>query len=457
MFRENDETGHLNDKKIYIKNLYVAQIKRYLRPGDDITYPFILVVGKASGYRVVDVFSKTKYNVIDTNSINIKNGEICVRIVAPLNSYLISYLSSDIFKNIWKWLYNGWIYKSTLIEFLEHINKKYEEEKEKEKRYLDDDKFIDDEMSSTSSDNKQSEELKYGKILTDEVFKCEPLFGREAELKDIIITLAQLKKNPILVGEPGVGKTTLVDELAYLIQHGNVPNFLKGKKIVEVDVGEILAGTEYRGFLEKKVMAIIKYVLDNNAILFIDEIHRIYGAGATSKSNNDMADIIKHAIDRENIKVIGTTTQVEYERYFSSDALKRRFEVIKISEPDDVLMNGIIKNVLDFYSKQYNISIEKLDVKYLSGVLTNLTKKQHRNYLDKVCNPDLTIAIIDKAFALAMIENQAYITLDYFEQVISQNQRLYKTAIDNAILELESYKPSQNEAQKVIRMFDKKY
>ena len=144
-------------------------------------------------------------------------------------------------------------------------------------------------------------------------YKESPAIGRDKEINKIIISLATEKKLPLLVGPSGVGKTSIVDELAYRIINDDVPSFLKGKIIYEVHMSNILAGTKYRGDFENNMKEVINFAIKNNAILFIDEFHMVFGAGANEKDNTDAASILKTFIDRYNLKVIGATTEVEYE------------------------------------------------------------------------------------------------------------------------------------------------
>ncbi|MBQ2946474.1 MAG: ATP-dependent Clp protease ATP-binding subunit [Bacilli bacterium] len=160
----------------------------------------------------------------------------------------------------------------------------------------------------------------YSTLLTEKVFKNEPAIGRDDEVNELIVALAQDKKSPVLVGPSGTGKTTIVDQLAYRIQQNNVPEFLKNKKIIEIDLISLLSGTKYSGTLQDKITNLINIATKENALIFIDEIHTTYGAGTHDKSDYDVAAMIKQAIDRQGLKVIGTTTTEEYEKYFSNDS-----------------------------------------------------------------------------------------------------------------------------------------
>lgn len=143
---------------------------------------------------------------------------------------------------------------------------------------------------------------KYGKVLNKKNYIVSPTIGREKELKNVMITLAQDKKRPLIVGESGVGKTAIVDELAYRIKIGQVPNFLQGKIILEVNPSNVVAGCQYVGMFEENMTKLIQLCEKFDVIVFIDEIHTIYGIGSSTRKDNDMASMLKYYIDRINCK-----------------------------------------------------------------------------------------------------------------------------------------------------------
>lgn len=310
------------------------------------------------------------------------------------------------------------------------------------------------EESNFDSLNNENIDFNYSSVLTDKTFKVEPAIGRDNEVNELIITLAQDKKNPILVGMSGTGKTTIVDELAYKIQKDNVPNFLKKKKIIELDMTSLIAGTKYVGTLEEKVKKIVDYAIKNNAIIFIDEIHTIYGAGTTEKSDNNVASMIKQAIDRQGLRVIGTTTTEEYDKYFSNDALKRRFEKVLVSEPNNEILYQIINKIFNDYSKNNNIKLLKNMYKIIN-TLIKLTSEKHRTWDDKVCNPDLVIGIIDRIFADAKVNDQNKLTIDNIIYGIKSCNRIYNSIKEDIIYNLNIEETIEKPKQKIIQ-FKKK-
>lgn len=304
-------------------------------------------------------------------------------------------------------------------------------------------------VTPTLSDKDISELEKYGKVLNQKNYIVSPTIGREKELKNLMIALAQDKKRPLIVGESGVGKTAIVDELAYRIKTGQVPNFLQGKIILEVNPSDIVAGCQYVGMFEDNMTKLMKLCEKLDIIVFIDEIHTIYGVGAGSKSNNDMASMLKYYIDRSNLKVIGTTTEKEYQEFFSDDALKRRFEKITVKEPTEDILYQIIDKVIGDYYVKSGISFENENIRaQIVNIILSATKKNHRVYSDIVNNPDLAISIIDKAFAFAKVYDSEFITAEHFIEGFECCDRIYEPAREQTIARLKNLdtsisKPSQ--------------
>ncbi|MBQ8192791.1 MAG: ATP-dependent Clp protease ATP-binding subunit [Bacilli bacterium] len=282
---------------------------------------------------------------------------------------------------------------------------------------------------------------KFGRLLNKNSYLSAPTIGREKELKNLMITLAQSKKCPLIVGESGVGKTSIVDELAYRITTGDVPKFFQGKLILEVTPSEVVAGCQYVGMFEDNMTKLMNLCEKYGIILFIDEIHTIYGVGSSKGKDNDMAAILKHYLDRTSLKVIGTTTEKEYNDYFSSDAFKRRFEKVLIKEPEDEVLFQILDKVLNDYFIKDDISLEDEEIrKLIINIIITATSKKHRVYNDVVNNPDLAISIIDKAVAFARVFDSEVITIDHFIESFDSCDRIYDSAKGDAIALLRKMK-----------------
>jgi ATP-dependent Clp protease ATP-binding subunit ClpA len=222
----------------------------------------------------------------------------------------------------------------------------------------------------------------------------DPLVGRQRELQLVVETLARRRKNnPVLVGDPGVGKTAIVEGLALAIHNGDVPDLLRDAQIFALDMGALLAGTKYRGEFEQRLKAVIQAVLDEpNHILFIDEIHTIVGAGAVNSGALDASNILKPALASGELRCIGSTTHSEYKAAFDRDrALARRFQQIDIDEPSVEDTIGILKGLRDRYEEHHG-------VRFLDGAIERAAELAAK-YINDRRLPDKAIDVIDQAGA----------------------------------------------------------
>lgn len=229
----------------------------------------------------------------------------------------------------------------------------------------------------------------YGINLNDEIVK-EPIIGRKEELNELIeILLRKNKNNPLLIGEPGIGKTSLVESLADKINKKEVPLELQNKKIISVNISKLISGTKYRGEFEEKFHKMIEYFEQNeNLIIFFDEIHTIVGAGG-AEGAIDASNILKPYIARNKLKIIGATTTKEYYNSIYKDgALNRRFQTILIKEPNKKETLNILINVKKYYEKFHNIHITN---KQLETII-DLSDK----YIKNKYNPDKSLDMLDK-------------------------------------------------------------
>jgi ATP-dependent Clp protease ATP-binding subunit ClpB len=180
---------------------------------------------------------------------------------------------------------------------------------------------------------------KYGRNLNELAMrgKLDPVIGREDEIRRVLQVLSRrTKNNPVLIGEPGVGKTAIAEGLAYRIIQGDVPDSLKSKQIIALDMGSLIAGAQFRGQFEERLKAVLKEVEESNGeiILFIDELHTVVGAGA-SQGSVDASNMLKPALARGDLRTIGATTLDEYRKYIEKDpALERRFQPVFVGQPD---------------------------------------------------------------------------------------------------------------------------
>lgn len=398
--------------------------------------PKYTIVKLKNRKKVIDIFTKLIYKIYGQNN-NISYSEICCYNPTPLSSTI-----KEVFTNYDEVLITGKISDIDLIAVYDYLN-----DKNDAKNNINTSSSYNNSAKNNSNNNSntKSSSGKY-KILTEKRFKTEPIIGRTEELKELMIALASNNKSAILVGPSGVGKSVIVNELAYLIQNGNVPKFLKDKKIIKVNVSDFTAGTRYRGDMEERFNSLINTVREENAILFIDEIHTIVGAGTTDGDKLNVSEMLKPVLDDGNIKVIGTTTNEEYNKFFKTTALKRRFEKISINEPDNILLSNIIRKTFIDYFNITNISALEIE-QYLDSIieeLIKLTSKKNRTYNDIENNPSLVISIIDKAFAEAKLLDNEYLEIDNIIYGIKSCNRLYNTSKEttiNNIINLNKTKP----------------
>ena len=263
--------------------------------------------------------------------------------------------------------------------------------------------------------------------LNQKTLKSNPiLIHREKEINQLIeVLLRKQKQNAIIIGEPGVGKTALVEYLAHLINLNKVPLFLKDKCIYELDISSIIAGTKYRGEFEEKLKRILKKVKDDKkAILFIDEIHNIIGAGG-AEGAIDASNIIKPYLSRGDICCIGATTYDEYVKLFEKEkALERRFQVIKLQEPTTSQTKDILLACKDSFVKYHKINISDSAINDLV-YLTN-------HYVFDRCFPDKAIDILDMACVRAKNNNDAELKKDVIIEVIEKNYNVKIEIINKA-------------------------
>ncbi|MGH8750939.1 MAG: ATP-dependent Clp protease ATP-binding subunit ClpA [Burkholderiales bacterium] len=228
--------------------------------------------------------------------------------------------------------------------------------------------------------------------------KIDPLIGRERELERVVQTLCRRRKNnPLLVGEAGVGKTAIAEGLARRIVEGEVPDVLKRAQVYALDMGALLAGTKYRGDFEQRLKAVLKQLLDNpNAILFIDEIHTLIGAGAASGGTLDASNLLKPALNQGQLKCIGATTYNEYRGVFEKDhALSRRFQKIDVVEPTVDETVAILRGLKSRFEAHHG-------VKYTATALSSAAELSAR-YINDRHLPDKAIDVIDEAGAAQKI------------------------------------------------------
>jgi len=256
--------------------------------------------------------------------------------------------------------------------------------------------------------------------------RIDPLIGREAELERAIHVLARRRKNnPVLVGEPGVGKTAIVEGFALRVHEGKVPKALEGSKLYALDMGALLAGTKFRGQFEERLKAVIKKLVEMpGAILFVDEIHTIVGAGATSGGSMDASNILKPALASGQLKCIGATTYEEYKGSFERDrALARRFQKIDIGEPSEADSLEILRGLCSKYEEHHG-------VKYGEGTLEAAVKLSAKHVNERLL-PDKAIDVIDEAGALVKLAGGTKVGLAEIEKIVARMARIPEKSVSS--------------------------
>jgi ATP-dependent Clp protease ATP-binding subunit ClpB len=259
---------------------------------------------------------------------------------------------------------------------------------------------------------------KYGKNLNElaRSGKLDPVIGRDEEIRRVLQILSRrTKNNPILVGEPGVGKTAIAEGLAHRIINGDVPENLKSKKIYSLDMGLLIAGAKYKGEFEERLKAVVKEVIDSNGeiVLFIDEIHTLVGAGG-GEGAMDAANILKPALSRGELRAIGATTLNEYQKYFERDkALERRFQKVLVDEPTSEDAISILRGIKEKYESHHKVRIKD------ESIIASVELSQR--YITDRFLPDKAIDLIDEAASKLRMEiNSMPAELDEVERKIKQ-------------------------------------
>ena len=264
--------------------------------------------------------------------------------------------------------------------------------------------------------------------------KLDPVIGRDDEIRRVLQILSRrTKNNPILVGEPGVGKTAIAEGLAQRIVRGDVPENLKSKQIFSLDMGALVAGAKYKGEFEERLKAIVNEVTKSNGeiILFIDEIHTLVGAGK-GEGAMDAANILKPALARGDLRSIGATTLDEYQKYFEKDkALERRFQVVMVNEPDEMSSIAILRGLKERYENHHKVRI--MDEAIIAAVQLS------ERYITDRFLPDKAIDLIDEAASKLRIE------IDSVPQALDEIIR----KISQLEIEREAIKREEGESDKV--------
>ena len=292
-------------------------------------------------------------------------------------------------------------------------------------------------VTSASAEETYNSLNKYAKNLNDLArnSKLDPVIGRDEEIRRVLqILTRRTKNNPMLVGEPGVGKTAIAEGLAHRIVAGDVPENLKDKIIFSLDMGALIAGAKYKGEFEERLKSVVKEVIssEGDIVLFIDEIHTLVGAGG-GEGAMDAANILKPALARGELRAIGATTLDEYQKYFEKDkALERRFQKVMVEEPDTESAISILRGIKEKYETHHQVQIKD------EAIIASVELSQR--YITNRFLPDKAIDLMDEAASKLRMEiNSKPEELDVLDRKIMQLE-----------IEIEAIKREKDESRSCI-------
>jgi ATP-dependent Clp protease ATP-binding subunit ClpB len=305
-------------------------------------------------------------------------------------------------------------------------------------------------VKDQNAENKYQALARYSKDLNElaEQGKIDPVIGRDEEIRRVLQILSRRSKNnPILLGEPGVGKTAIVEGLAQRIVQGDVPENLKSKKVISLDMGLLVAGAKYKGEFEERLKAVIKEVTDSEGeiILFIDEIHTLIGAGGGGEGAMDAANLLKPALARGELHAIGATTLKEYQKYIEKDkALERRFQAVMVDEPTVADAISILRGIKEKYEVHHGVRIQ--DDAVISAVeLSN-------RYISDRFLPDKAIDLMDEAAAKLRLEMDSMP-----EEMDELRRKIMQLEIEREAIRREKDKEKETVLSKEISDLNEQY
>lgn len=269
---------------------------------------------------------------------------------------------------------------------------------------------------------------RYGEDMTKDTYVTNPAIAREEEIKKMVLALLIPDKSAILVGKPGIGKTAIVEGLAYKIQRGEIPEALKKYKIIKINLTALLGTTTTDGNEEIKLQTLIDELKKEvNIILFIDEIHNIIGTGAIN-SSLDFANMLKSSLDRGDIKIIGATTSDEFNHYLVRDrAFLRRFEKIEVAEPSPETTVKILVGSLPRIENKTGVKFaySPFVIEKVMTFFVNMTTEYKRLFETTSRFPDVSLALVSKAFSFAIFDNSKVVRFKHIWEAVRTCQSIY--------------------------------
>ena len=303
---------------------------------------------------------------------------------------------------------------------------------------------------------------RYGENLTKMHYLKDPSIGRDDIIRKIerILLYPEKDKSIIITGPAGTGKTAVVKGLAYRIQNNLVPEALKDIEIISIDAPSIVSGCKYVGMLEEKLKGILdEACFDKNIILFMDEIHQAIGAGRSEGNKVTVAEILKPYLDYGKVRIIGATTDNEYQENIESNAaFKSRLKRIKLDEPNRDIIYEIIDDLINVYNKiSYSKVLMSEEERYdIINFLLDATSSRYRTFNDKVNNPRLVLDIVKEAYAIAALNNNCEVTVDDFIEALNDEERIYESSKQRCIQMLKEKTNYKKEKAIILEFKPKK-
>ena len=278
---------------------------------------------------------------------------------------------------------------------------------------------------------------RYGVDLTTKEYITDPAIGRDNEIKQVILTLLTPEKSALLVGKPGIGKTAIVEGIAYRIQKGMVPDALKNYSLIKVNITSLIGETMSEGNIENRIDLLVRELSDRlNTIIFIDETHLL----VNKAGGMDFANMLKAGLDRGQIKMIGATTTEEYEQYILRDrAFLRRFQKIDVLEADKKTVVKILMGTIPKLERQIGVKInyQPFVTEKIMAFIVNMTDEYKRVYEIASRYPDICLTIVANAFTYALYDNRRQVTIKDFYKAICNAKNIYD---DVKVKEIERFK-----------------
>lgn len=417
--RKKREQKKLLNEKYPLDDLYVAEMS-INTTGTIKSKETIICKCKKDSYGhpiYTDVLTKNKYRLY--SDIYAERGET---IVFNPRSFMSVFRNGEYKDNLLK---AGYVNKEQLIQIYNALN--------------DNIGYIE-----SHEDKKKNDLIDACEILTNKEFSNEPTIHQEEELEKLMISLALNKKIALIVGNKGSGTTSLVEELAYLIQKKQVPDFLKDKTILEVNISS-LKRKETKRKLDNRIKTVIDAAKENNSIIFIDEADDIITPQEETEENINVLALLRYAAERQGIKIIATTNQNRYKEYSQSLDFKRQFDVIEIKKHTEEQLKDIINRDITNKSKKHNISTSQINelLPDLTTLLISITSANNTLMITNDENPGLVLSIIDKTFAIAKVNKENTITLEHFQRAIEEEKQLDQNKRKKAVDYIDTLKETK--------------